>query len=211
MNDAEVREHVLDEAKKCVLQDRNSTYGKPEDNFRRIAELWTAYLNIRPKDVGAPITPTDVAQMMGLMKIARLAHNPTHKDSWIDLIGYAACGAGIELGEPLCQPGRTYVSGPTTGKGNLTEYFPGIGNCVVTDEASRADFQRLSEAVLKGQEKATVDLDRLRTDAIQRAYAKRPYPDCTCVAEALANKQNGVKFGSCKVCQTHSTSSGSQS
>ena len=99
MNDAEVREHVLDEAKKYVLKDRNSTYGKPEDNFRRIAELWTAYLGIRPKDVGAPITPTDVAQMMLLMKVARLAHNPTHKDSWIDAAGYIACGAGIEIGE----------------------------------------------------------------------------------------------------------------
>ena len=208
MNDAEVREHVLDEAKKCVLKDRNSTYGKPEDNFRQIAELWEAYDEIRKP---GPETPTDVAIKMTLMKIARLAHNPTHKDSWIDLIGYAACGAGIELGEPLYQPGRTYVSGPTTGKGNLTEYFPGIGNCVVTDEASRADFQRLSEAVLKGQEKATVDLDRLRTDAIQRAYAKRPFPDCTCVAEAVANKRDSVKFGSCKACQTHSTSSGSQS
>jgi len=99
MNDAQVRENVLDEAKKCVLHDRNSTYGKPEDNFRRIAELWTAYLGIRPKDVGASITPTDVAQMMLLMKVARLAHNPTHKDSWVDGIGYLACGAGIELGE----------------------------------------------------------------------------------------------------------------
>jgi hypothetical protein len=101
MNDAQVRENVLDEAKKCVLHDRNSTYGKPEDNFRRIAELWTTYLNIRPKDVGAPITPTDVAQMMLLMKVARLAHNPTHKDSWVDGIGYLACGAGIELAEKL--------------------------------------------------------------------------------------------------------------
>lgn len=101
MNDAEVREHVLDEAKKCVLKDRNSTYGKPEDNFRRIAELWTAYLGIRPKDVGAPITPTDVAQMMLLMKVARLAHNPTHKDSWVDAAGYIACGAGIEIAEDL--------------------------------------------------------------------------------------------------------------
>ena len=213
MNDAEVREHVLDEAKKCVLQDRNSTYGKPEDNFRRIAELWTAYLNIRPKDKDAPITPTDVAQMMVLMKMARLAHNPTHKDSWVDGIGYLACGAGIELGDPVCQTNTdaTYQSGTTTGKGVATEYFSGIGNCVVTDEASRADFQGLSDAVLERQEKAAFDISNHNTELIRRAYAKRPYPGCTCVAEAVANKQNAVKFGSCKVCQTHSTSSGSQS
>ena len=171
MNDAEVREHVLDEAKKCVLKDRNSTYGKPEDNFRQIAELWEAYDEIRKP---GPETPTDVAIKMTLMKIARLAHNPTHKDSWIDLIGYAACGAGIELGEAAQQhmpnTDTTYASGAATGKGVVTEYFPGIGNCVVTDEASRADFKRLSDAVLIGRAKAT---------------------------------QN--------VCQTHSTSSGSQS
>lgn len=194
MNDAEVREHVLDEAKKCVLQDRNSTYGKPEDNFRRIAELWTAYLNIRPKDVGAPITPTDVAQMMGLMKIARLAHNPTHKDSWTDLIGYAACGAGIELGDPVYQPNTdiTLQSGPTTGKGVVVQHFPGIGNCVITDEASRADFQRLSDAVLKGQERAR-GIGAFTNEAIYKEKAQ----------QAVEQYK--------KACQTHSTSSGSQS
>jgi hypothetical protein len=126
MNDAQVRENVLDEAKKCVLHDRNSTYGKPEDNFRRIAELWTTYLNIRPKDVGAPITPTDVAQMMLLMKVARLAHNPTHKDSWVDGIGYLACGAGIELGEEPKQSGGfenfQVFGGPSPrGKGHILQ------------------------------------------------------------------------------------------
>jgi hypothetical protein len=35
--------------------------------------------------------------MNALIKVARLSTNPTHKDSWIDLAGYAACGAGIAL------------------------------------------------------------------------------------------------------------------
>lgn len=120
MNDAEVREHVLDEAKKCVLKDRNSTYGKPEDNFRQIAKLWEAYDEIRKP---GPETPTDVAIKMTLMKIARLAHNPTHKDSWIDGIGYLACGAGIEIAEDLIsrEPNTdaTYRSGSALGKGSI--------------------------------------------------------------------------------------------
>jgi hypothetical protein len=33
--------------------------------------------------------------MMALMKIARLATNPAHEDSWVDLAGYAACGASV--------------------------------------------------------------------------------------------------------------------
>lgn len=87
---AEIREEVLNLAAACVLKDRNKAHGEPEDNFRVIAGFWNAYL-------GVEISPTDVANMMALMKIARLKHNPQHTDSWVDLAGYAACGAGIAL------------------------------------------------------------------------------------------------------------------
>lgn len=153
MNDAQVRENVLDEAKKCVLHDRNSTYGKPEDNFRRIAELWTTYLNIRPKDVGAPITPTDVAQMMLLMKVARLAHNPAHKDSWVDGIGYLACGAGIELGEDPRQQFQEAV-GPT-GVTTMMYSGPGLpGKGLVTQLAQDAIFRAEAQETLRQYQKA---------------------------------------------------------
>lgn len=97
MNDAEIRADILDTAKGYVLKDRNSTYGTPEDNFKRIAILWEAYDQIRRP---GPETPIDVSIKMILMKIARLAHNPGHKDSWVDTAGYAACGAGIALVPP---------------------------------------------------------------------------------------------------------------
>ncbi len=97
MNDAEIRADILDTAKGYVLKDRNATYGSPEDNFRRIAILWEAYDQIRQP---GPETPIDVSIKMILMKVARLAHNPTHKDSWVDIAGYSACGAGIALAEP---------------------------------------------------------------------------------------------------------------
>lgn len=96
MNDAQVREDVLDTAKQCVLKDRNNAYGSPEDNFKRIAMLWNAYFDAKG-NVFHELNALDVAQMMALMKIARLAYNPGHKDSWVDLAGYAACGAGIAL------------------------------------------------------------------------------------------------------------------
>ena len=82
------RKECLDMAAQCVLQDRASQYGGPEDTFGRIAKLWSAYL-------GTKLDGTDVAAMMGLLKIARLRANPTHGDSWIDLAGYAACGAEL--------------------------------------------------------------------------------------------------------------------
>lgn len=87
MADTEARRTLLDEAAEIVTKDRNTTYGEPEDTFSRIAGLWSSYLRGRN-----PITATDVANMMILMKVARLSTNPGHRDSWVDIAGYAACG-----------------------------------------------------------------------------------------------------------------------
>lgn len=43
--------------------------------------------------MGTEITPVNVAAMMALLKIARTKANPAYLDSWVDLAGYAACGA----------------------------------------------------------------------------------------------------------------------
>ena len=80
------RKECLDVAAECVLKDRASQYGKVENNFERIADLWEAYLH-------APISALDVAMMMALLKVARAKTNPAHADSFVDLAGYAACGA----------------------------------------------------------------------------------------------------------------------
>jgi hypothetical protein len=97
VTDADWRERILDSAKQCVLKDRNSTYGAPEDNFACIATMWNAYIQIRPVGAIAPLGPLDVAHMMSLMKLARLAYNPTHVDSFVDFAGYVACASGIAL------------------------------------------------------------------------------------------------------------------
>lgn len=81
-----VREQTLDSAKECVCKNRNDEYGEPEDSFGTIARLWSACM-------GKEFTPSDVALMLGMVKIARLAANSGHRDSWVDLAGYAACGA----------------------------------------------------------------------------------------------------------------------
>lgn len=82
------REQTLNAAIKVVTQDRQATHGKPEDSFFRIAELWSAYLDRQ-------LAPHEVAVMMALLKIARIQDNPTHADNWVDLAGYAACGAEL--------------------------------------------------------------------------------------------------------------------
>lgn len=84
---------LLDLAKAAVA-DRGLNYGKPEDNFERIARLWMTHVFNR-YNIEVTIDAHDVAMMMGLMKIARLQNDPNHIDSWADLAGYSACGAEL--------------------------------------------------------------------------------------------------------------------
>lgn len=93
------KKQLLDLAIEAVA-DRGLNYGKPEDNFARIAAHWTSYLQnrIKPAESDLLIGPTDVAIMCALLKIARLENDPAHADSWVDLAGYAACGGEIALG-----------------------------------------------------------------------------------------------------------------
>lgn len=82
------RTEILKKAQDCVTGVRQIEYGEPEDNFAVIARLWSAYLeNI--------VTEADVAAMMVLFKVARLATGAGSEDSWVDIAGYAACGGEI--------------------------------------------------------------------------------------------------------------------
>ena len=82
------REELLKKAAETVCGSREQAHGNPEGTFERIALAWSAYLDI-------DIMTADVAVMMILLKTARLRGNPNHEDSWVDIAGYAACGAEI--------------------------------------------------------------------------------------------------------------------
>jgi hypothetical protein len=82
---------VLKEAHTIIYGDREKTYGHPSKNLKTIAQMWTAYLVgsgaiTTENNIGAK----DVAVMMILLKSARLANNPDHRDSLVDICGYAA-------------------------------------------------------------------------------------------------------------------------
>lgn len=86
MND---REKCLREACEIVNGARNQTYGNVEDNFDRIASLWSTYLD-------TAVTPIDVAMMMVLLKTARVSTGRvSHYDDYVDVAGYAACAYEI--------------------------------------------------------------------------------------------------------------------
>ena len=90
------REEVLNKALSCVSGDREQDYGSPEQNFKTIALLWSVYLQRLGRGY---LEDRDVAAMLALLKIARIASGHSKADNWIDLAGYAACGGEIDAEE----------------------------------------------------------------------------------------------------------------
>ena len=66
-----------------VIADRRATYGDPAASMATVAARWSVTLK-------RPVTPAEVVFCMIDLKLARLAHDPTHHDSVVDVIGYAA-------------------------------------------------------------------------------------------------------------------------
>jgi Domain of unknown function (DUF6378) len=80
---------VLEEAQSIIYGDREKTYGHPAKNLKTIASMWTAYMN-NMDDGNFNVTAKDVAAMMMLVKVARFANDPSHRDNLVDVCGYAA-------------------------------------------------------------------------------------------------------------------------
>jgi len=89
------RSSVLHEADALVNGERNIDYGDPIADFRRTADLWSAYLG------GVKLQPHDVAAMMSMLKLSRIRWSPEKRDHWVDLAGYAACGYDCSVRENL--------------------------------------------------------------------------------------------------------------
>ena len=80
---------VLEEAQAIIYGDREKTYGHPAKNLKTIAIMWSAYMN-NLDDGNFTITAKDVDAMMMLVKVARFANDPSHRDNLVDVCGYAA-------------------------------------------------------------------------------------------------------------------------
>ena len=79
------------------------TMAPPENNFETIGLLWGVYLRAAHPELARVmavnhITAKDVAAMMGLLKVARIATG-NKADSFVDLAGYAACAGEIATAE----------------------------------------------------------------------------------------------------------------
>ena len=82
------RKRVLSEAERCVCGQREHDYGTPEDNFDRIAKMWSAYM-------GVEFNPVDVSMFMVMLKVARIKSGGGTMDSFVDGCGYFSCGGEI--------------------------------------------------------------------------------------------------------------------
>lgn len=117
------RAECLHTAEKIVTKDRNSQYGEPEDCFALIARLWTDYTAVN-------LNSADVAAMMILLKVARVRNGKAKDDSWVDIAGYAACGAECAAAMSGCERvgGVDYGAGLGCIARMKAEDIPSTGN-----------------------------------------------------------------------------------
>jgi hypothetical protein len=78
MNAEQLLQHAAD-----VVTRRRREYGEPTDLFRDIAKRWSLVL-------GVEVSPAQAVLCLLDVKMARLARDPRHLDSQVDVAGYAA-------------------------------------------------------------------------------------------------------------------------
>lgn len=79
---------ILETAARLVYGSRGQRYGSPYDDFSRTARMWSALFGIE-------ITPHQVAMAMICVKLSRLTESPGHRDSIVDIAGYAETLASV--------------------------------------------------------------------------------------------------------------------
>lgn len=75
------RPMILTEAEQ-VLESRAAAYGPASASLDKIAARWSQIL-------GCEVTPAQVVLCMIDLKMVRLSHDAGHRDSLLDVIGYA--------------------------------------------------------------------------------------------------------------------------
>lgn len=88
------RDDFLQKAGSLINGDRAEEYGPAYRNFDDIRREWAPIID-RIKSDSEELDTIDVAILQCKLKMARLLRNKWHRDSWVDLIGYAAIGAEL--------------------------------------------------------------------------------------------------------------------
>ena len=77
------REVAIETARALITGDRHRAYGPAERNLQSNADLWSFYTDTE-------IDAVQAANMMALMKIARMKADAKKEDNYFDAIGYLA-------------------------------------------------------------------------------------------------------------------------
>ena len=77
MNGPELLEHAAG-----LVNRRRREYGEPVELFEHVAQRWSLTL-------GTKVSPAQVVLCLLDLKLARLARDPKHFDSIVDMAGYA--------------------------------------------------------------------------------------------------------------------------
>src|SRR5690606_42055833 len=125
-------ESIIEEAQRLIHGPRNKNYGHPRENFAEIAALFSGYL-------GKEITDIDVANLMILVKIARVKGTGYHRDSFTDIAGYAAC-----VGRIYEEDAEEFVS--TTGATEYTSLGVSPAHSTQVSRVTLGPFTELLEA-----------------------------------------------------------------
>lgn len=83
---------VTAEANKLVYADRGEAYGHPLSDYEATAKIWSGILS-------QPVTPYQAALCMAGVKLSRASRNVGHRDSLVDLAGYAEVANEVHLAE----------------------------------------------------------------------------------------------------------------
>ena len=83
---------VTAEANKLVYADRGEAYGHPLSDYEATAKIWSGIL-------GQHVTPYQAALCMAGVKLSRASRNVGHRDSLVDLAGYAEVAKEVHLAE----------------------------------------------------------------------------------------------------------------
>lgn len=85
------------EAARQVLQPRGDEYGDMSRNFTRIASIASMILK-------RDFQPHEIAMIMHVVKLSRIAQNPSHIDSYVDGINYLSFAG--ELATQEAEPAK---------------------------------------------------------------------------------------------------------
>jgi hypothetical protein len=89
---------ILKSALDAVTGARAREHGPARQTFAKVATLWNAYLEVR-REPAAPLGPSDIAELLLLLKVARAQSGRHSVDDFVDQAGYAGLAGALAEAE----------------------------------------------------------------------------------------------------------------